>query len=58
MTTLNPPQEAPGVPHGPRQRPGHQRPDDLSTNPYFLKTSAQEEFSARLATTPYNSNRI
>lgn len=28
-----PPHQTPGVPNGPQQRPGHRRPDDLSTSP-------------------------
>lgn len=47
---FEPPQEAPGVPHGPRQHPGPQRPDDLSTSPETTPTSrAAEEYERSTA---------
>lgn len=47
---FEPPQEAPGVPHGPRQHPGPQRPDNISPRPKTPPTSrAAEEYERSTA---------
>ncbi|MDK7140129.1 hypothetical protein QP414_12635 [Corynebacterium simulans] len=55
---FEPPQETPGVPHGPRQRPGPQRPDDISPRPKTPPNSRATEEYERSTTPSFSADEL